>query len=178
MRTWLGVLSVVAYVSGSAGLPAQTTLDLSGEWRFQLDAADFERAFENSGAHRDRLADRVMLPGTTDSNQKGIQTTGRPLNRLSRRYEYCGPAWYQKEVDIPVAWEGKSIELFLERVLWISSVYVDGTRVGSFESFSVPHSYDLTAWLGPGRHLISICVDNRVPPGFDRWSHAVFFVIH
>lgn len=148
------------------------TIDLSGQWGFQLDPADFERAFENSGAHRDALCDTVILPGSTDTNQKGIKTTAKPINRLSRLYEYVGPAWYQRKIDIPAAWEGKSIELYLERILWISSVYVDGTLIGEVRSFSTPHVYDLSSILTPGQHNLAICVDNRVPKAFDRWSHA------
>ena len=30
------------------------------------------------------------------------------------------------------------------------------------ESLSVPHTYDLTALLGPGRHRVTIRVDNRL----------------
>ena len=147
-------------------------IDLSGTWGFQPDPNDFERAFENSGAHKDLLLDKVTLPGTTDSNQKGIRTTNKPINRLSRYYEYVGPAWYQKDIIIPEDWAGKSVQLFFERILWISSVYVDGKLAGTERSFSTPHKYDLTSVLTPGRHRIAVCVDNRVGPEFDRWSHA------
>lgn len=147
-------------------------VDLSGNWGFQLDPTDFERAFENSGAHKDLLNDIVLLPGTTDSNKKGILTTNKPINRLSRYYEYVGPAWYQKDIVIPQEWNGKSIHLFMERILWISSLYVDGKLVAAEKSFSTPHIYKLNNVLTPGKHRISICVDNRVGQEFDRWSHA------
>jgi hypothetical protein len=172
MRSVLKLTVGLCQLLAAAALLGQDTLDLSGTWGFQFDSPDFERAFENSGAHRDALRDRVELPGTTDSNHKGIRTTGRPINRLSRLYEYTGPAWYEREVEIPKSWEGRSIELYLERVLWISTVYVDGAQAGTVKSFSTPHSHDLSALLTPGKHRISICVDNRVPQGFDRWSHA------
>ncbi len=154
------------------GLTPAQTLDLSGQWGFQLDPADFERAFENSGAHRDPLGETVTLPGTTDTNHKGVKTTSKPINRLSRIYEYSGPAWYQQIIEIPASWEGKSIELYLERILWISSLYIDGALIGEVRSFSTPHVYDVSSVLAPGRHTLSICVDNRVPKAFDRWSHA------
>jgi hypothetical protein len=172
MRFFRSFLILFLFVSSLSGIRAQTSIDLSGEWGFQFDPSDFERSFENSGAHRDPLSDHILLPGTTDSNHKGLKTSASPINRLSRIYEYSGVAWYQKDVEIPANWGKKSIELFLERVLWISSVYVDGQKAGTVSGFSTPHSYDLTHMLSPGRHRISVCIDNRVPESFDRWSHA------
>lgn len=172
MKTLNRLLLVVLLLGGLSGIQAQSTINLAGEWGFQLDPMDFERAFQNSGAHTDFLSDRVHLPGTTDSNKKGNINTGKPINRLSRYYEYVGPAWYQKDVLIPENWDGKNIELFLERVLWVSSVYVDGKLAGEEKSFSTPHSYDLSSALTPGKHRITLCIDNRVGLEFDRWSHA------
>lgn len=163
---------VILFSLNFSEIKAQTVIDLSGEWGFQFDITNFERSFENAGAHRDRLTDRITLPGTTDSNKKGVLTTSKPINRLSRIYEYSGVAWYQKEVVIPKDWDGKAIDLFFERILWVSSVYLDGNLVGSDKSFSTPHTFNLTNLLTPGKHLLSICIDNRVPESFDRWSHA------
>ncbi|MBP1637249.1 MAG: beta-glucuronidase [Bacteroidetes bacterium] len=148
------------------------TINLAGQWGFQMDMTDFERAFKNSGAHCNKLEDVINLPGTTDENKKGALTTHKPINRLARTYEFCGVAWYQKEVDIPKDWDGKNICMFLERILWISSVYVDGKEVGKYESFSTPHVYNLSNILTPGKHRISIAIDNRVPMYFERWCHA------
>ncbi len=172
MKIAVKILLLATLLSGSNNIHAQSVINLAGEWGFQLDPNDFERAFENSGAHKNVLMNHVTLPGTTDSNKKGNINTGRPINRLSRYYEYVGPAWYQKDVVIPDDWNGKNIELFLERVLWISSVYVDGKLVGEERSFSTPHSYNLSSVLSPGKHRITLCVDNRVGLEFDRWSHA------
>lgn len=172
MKTPTLLLTILLLAGFTAVNAQKQTIDLSGSWGFQLDPNDFERAFENSGAHKDLLIDRITLPGTTDSNQKGIKTTNKPINRLSRYYEYVGPAWYQKDVIIPKDWEGKSVQLYFERILWISSVYVDGKLAGTEKSFSTPHRYDLSSFMTPGKHRITVCVDNRVGPEFDRWSHA------
>lgn len=172
MKFLTRLLIAVTFTISFCEIKAQTVINLSGNWGFQFDITNFERSFENSGAHRDRLTDHITMPGTTDSNKKGILTTSRPINRLSRIYEYSGVAWYQKEVDIPKDWNGKAIELFFERILWISSVYLDGKLVGSDKSFSTPHTYTLTNLLTPGKHLLSVCIDNRIPEAFDKWSHA------
>jgi Glycosyl hydrolases family 2, sugar binding domain/Glycosyl hydrolases family 2 len=172
MKTVFKLLALVIILTIQLPKVQSQVIDLSGSWGFQLDPTDFERAFENSGAHKDLLNDKVILPGTTDANKKGYLTTNKPINRLSRYYEYVGPAWYQKDIVIPMEWEGKFIELFFERILWISSLYVDGRLLATEQSFSTPHVYNLSKVLKPGKHRISVCVDNRVGNEFDRWSHA------
>jgi hypothetical protein len=86
---------------------------------------------------------------------------------------YKGPAWYQKEVDIPSDWKEKNIVLFLERPHWGSTVYINDRKAGSENSLAVPHQYDITGLLIPGRNRISIRIDNRmiVPVGIN--SHSI-----
>lgn len=79
---------------------------------------------------------------------------------LQRKHSYIGKAWYRKTIDIPRNAAGKKAELTLERVLWKSTVYVDGKKVGSENSLSVPHRYDLSPFLSPGRRQLLICIDN------------------
>ncbi|MDP4292569.1 MAG: glycoside hydrolase family 2 TIM barrel-domain containing protein, partial [Bacteroidota bacterium] len=86
---------------------------------------------------------------------------------------YVGAAWYQKEVTIPDNWKGKRIVLFLERAHWETTVWIDGKKTGMQNSLCTPHQYDL-AGITPGRHIITIRVDNRIKeinPGKD--SHSL-----
>ena len=89
-----------------------------------------------------KQANSIMLPGTLDDAEMGKASTLEPalnnivLSSLNRKHEYYGKAWYQKEVEIPENWENKNITLELERVLWESKVYVDGTAIGTRESLS------------------------------------------
>lgn len=86
---------------------------------------------------------------------------------------YKGVAWYQKEVELPLNWKGKTIYLSLERPHWESSVYINGKKAGTENSLAVAHQYDVTALLTPGKNLISIRIDNRVvvPVGIN--SHSI-----
>ena len=140
---------------------ARTTMSLSGEWRFALDpdnAGIRERWF--AGA----LPDTIALPGTTDEAEKGDFTREACDNRLSRVWRWIGPAWYQKTIDVPTEWADKRILLFLERTK-DSQVWVDDHWIGSDDSLSTPHEFDLSSWLTPGEHVITILVDNaKLPP--------------
>ena len=71
-------------------------LDLSGMWRFQLDPMGFGKT-PGSELYLDKLSETIMLPGSTDQGGKGIKNTARYVDRLSRKFEYQGAAWYQRE---------------------------------------------------------------------------------
>lgn len=136
------------------GVSAQSVLDLSGGWKVKLDNDPEEHA--------------IALPGTTDQAELGIANRLEPamqrpqLSHLTRKNGYVGPAYYSKEVVIPGNWKKKRIRLFMERVLWKSGVWVDGKEIPqSCNSLVAPHIYDLTGYLSPGKHLITIQVDNR-----------------
>jgi len=147
---------------------AQQTLPLDGTWRFQLDASNMgvEQKWFN-----DKLADTAQLPGTTDTNKKGNKTDDRPDDKLSRIWRWIGPAWYQREVTIPEAWEGKRISMFLERTK-NTRVWINDRFAGFGDSLSAPHVHDLTDLLKPGKQNITLLIDNaKLPPVGP--SHAV-----
>ena len=52
--------------------------------------------------------------------------------------------------------------LHLERPHWETRVWLDGKLLGSNDSLSTPHEYDLGTALEPGKHRLTIRVDNRL----------------
>ncbi|HOV35192.1 MAG TPA: glycoside hydrolase family 2 TIM barrel-domain containing protein [Dysgonamonadaceae bacterium] len=167
---------------------AQTTgMDLSGIWRFQIDRNDVgvqEKWFSK------QLNDHIALPGSMNENRKGDDVTlhtqwtasiydssffynprlekYRDPNNLKLPFwltpvkYYVGVAWYQKEVIIPSDWKGKRIILFLERPHIETRVWANNKEIGTQNSLSVPHIYDLTSYLKPGKNTLSVRVDNRI----------------
>lgn len=159
-----------------AGMALQTyaqlaTLDLSGTWRFQTDPMGFGMT-PGSELYLSRLAETMSLPGTMDEGGKGLPNAARYVDRLSRKFEYCGAAWYQRELTVPEAWKGKQLVLNLERCHWETTVYVDGKRIGAEERLSTPHRFNLTEALTPGLHTLTVCVDNRLKYPMDQWNHG------
>ena len=143
-------------------------MDLSGIWKFQLDSANVglrEKWFARE------LNDSVRLPGTTDENKKGIFKDEKAVDRLSRVWYWKGAAWYQKEVTIPENWEGKNVKLLLERTK-DTYVWFDDVNCGYNNTLSAPQYFDLSKAIKPGRHYITVLVDNaKLPPVGP--SHAV-----
>lgn len=174
-------------------------MDLSGTWRFAIDRNDQGISAQ---WYLRALDDYVQLPGSMITNGKGdpidLNTpwTGSfndqtffKLDRYApyRTHEnfkipywlqpdnyYSGIAWYQRDIEIPKSWKKKSIHLFFERCHWESRVWIDGQEVGMQNALSAPQQYDLTDYLTPGKHTLSVRVDNAVraiDPGEN--SHSI-----
>lgn len=156
----------------SVSAQSRPRIDLSGRWAFRLDSLD--KGITEKWK-KDSLNDFLDLPGTTDTNKKGVLNTRMDETTfLSREYSYVGKAWYMKTITIPEAWAGKQIQLCMERtkptLLWI-----DNAPIGMNNNISTPQIYDLSRQLKPGEHTITILVDNSkqsVPPQLLSNSHA------
>lgn len=164
------LLTLTAIITLSAAAQSDR-IDLSGLWRFQPDPMGFGKT-AGSELYLKRLTESITLPGTTDEAGKGIANTMARIDRLSRKYEYCGAAWYQREVEIPAGWADKDITLELERCHWETAVYVDNRHAGTDERLSTPNRFNLTKFLTPGTHTITICVDNTIKYPMDTWTHG------
>ena len=145
------------------------TISLKGSWRFELDPRD---KGTSELWYSKTLPGDINLPGSCEEQGYGIKTVKVDMERLTRDVAYEGKAWYQKDFEVPASWSGKHVELFLERCHWESNVWIDDKFAGSENSLSVPHVYDLGA-LAPGKHTVTICIDNtyRIPIG--TWAHGI-----
>lgn len=143
---------------------SQNQILLSGTWQVKLDP---QNAGLSGKWYNTNFKETIQLPGTLDDAGIGEATllsdsamTKDVLGMLTRKHSYIGPAWYSREVVIPKNWSGKRIQLFLERVIWQTTVWIDGAEVGSDESLSVPHRFELKALSKPGKHRLVIRIDN------------------
>jgi hypothetical protein len=154
-----------------ANLAARAVTGLAGAWRFRLNPAEMGREFD--AWFRTRLPAEIALPGTTDEAGVGQKTTGFELGHLTRTFRFEGYAWYQRDIEIPAAWRGRRITLFLERAHWATTVWLDEVEIGTQNSLSTPHLHDLSAAATPGRHQLTIRVDNRYLFDVGRDAHSV-----
>jgi hypothetical protein len=155
------------FVSYTNAFAYHDQIDLQGKWQFALDA-DAKLSVSST------FNDFVTLPGTTDTNRKGTPCTKKDeTTHLSRLFSYAGKAWYRRTVDIPKTWEKKIIRLHLERTK-PTTVFIDGKLVGTNNDISTAQTYDLSQFIKPGKHEITIMVDNGsgVPKQLYANSHA------
>lgn len=141
-------------------------ISCAGEWNFELDEQDcgiqeqwFHRSLTNSG---------FQIPGSTASNHVGEKVvidkglTKEAVKCLRQEERYVGVVWYQKRVTIENMELKNQILLYLERVMWESSIWVDGIFVGKRDSLSAAHVYDITEALkGRNEHVLTVRIDNR-----------------
>ena len=154
---------LVAFAGAFLSLPA---LDMGGAWKV-------------SGNGIDAVA---TLPGTLADSGIGKAQSYETWNAISNKQEryalrlqhqFIGPATYSRKVNVSADMAGKPLELFLERVLWRSTLKVDGKTVGTRDSLAVPHVYGFAVGeLSAGEHLFELTIDNSDQYDFAGWSHA------
>lgn len=167
---------------------AQTSMDLSGEWRLQLDREDsglLEKWFTKT-----IYDDTINLPGSMPEKLKGdrvdadtkwtasLYDSSYYFNPYMAKYRveenfkvpffltpdrhYVGVAWYQKEIEIPRSWRGERIVFSMERPHIETTVWINGREAGMQNSLCVPHVYDITELVSSGKCRITVRVDNRI----------------
>lgn len=163
-RIYISVLigASLAVIPAKAVHNEAASINLAGTWHCRLDP---NGCGEKEEWYNQTFQTAMQLPGSLDQNKLGRKVSVEPelttdvLKHLTRKYCYIGPAWYQKQIDIPQQWKDKYILLSLERVLWDSQLWIDGKKIGTQDSLATPHIYDISA-VGPGRHTLAIRVDN------------------
>ncbi len=173
-------------------------IDLQGEWTYRLDTAGQGKKEKWYTAD---FQDKILLPGamrdygigedpslTTDWTGS-IYDSSWYFNPATKKYReramfpfwltpvkhYKGIAWYQKEIEVPATWEGRSLLLTLERPHWQTSVWLDSILLGSENSLSTPHRYKIPGDVArKGKHRLTVRVDNAIrelDPGIN--SHSI-----
>ena len=194
----LPALLLSAALLSPALSPADQSLSLAGQWRFQLDRADAgvqERWFERPLEQRIKLPGALQNQGFGDDITVDTKWTGevsldawlkgpqyakyrQPGNIkvpffLQPEKHYVGAAWYQRDVEIPAAWQGKRVVLSWSAPTGKRASGWTAGEIGTNTSLSTPHSYDLGTGLAPGKHTLTIRVDNRLIVNVGAWAHSV-----
>ena len=125
------------------------SIDLKGRWSVALDK-------ERSG-NEPEYTDSIILPDTTSHAGLGEYNDKRETGFLTDTRLFEGDAWFSREVDLTGV-TGGSAELFLERTR-LTELFADGVSLGTRDSLTTPHVYDITPLLG-GVHRLTVKVSN------------------
>ena len=190
------MLAIAVVFALVQGVPAG--LDLTGDWEVSGEGWDCGRRENVGTADRPqwtmswtvpdgtppdfRISGVAKLPRTlADSRlgvEQGYETWSRldgvqVRNALRLGRMFIGRAVYRRTVELPAELVREPLELVMERVMWQSTLRVDGRGVGSCDSLGTPHVYRFAAGeLSPGPHVLEIEIDNRCRYDFSGWSHG------
>ena len=130
----------------------------------------------------DGFSGEARLPGTLADAHLGKRWTVHDFETtmdlpqseaLVQEWQYVGKATWSRTVDLAAEDCEHPAELFLERVMWASEAFWDGSSLGICDSLATPHVHAVPKkLLTPGRHELRILVDNSCRYNFSRQSHA------
>jgi hypothetical protein len=147
----------VFFLLSAIAVSQKNNTDLSGKWSVRLE--------------EDKNEMNIDLPGSLAEAGYGQKTTGSDFGILTPTYKYTGKARFTKEITIPKNWKNKTLQLFLERVLWQSKVFIDGKEISIQDALGTPHVHQLGI-LKPGKHVLTVEVDNNMIHNIGDKGHA------
>lgn len=174
-------------------------LSLAGTWAFSLDRENAgipKRWFTRELPERTELPGSLAVKGIGDRVGLDTPWTGGIFDKsfftapayapyrasdnfkvpfwLQPETYYAGVAWYQREIEIPADWAGRRLVVELERPHWITRLWLDDRELGEQDALSTPHRYELGAKVAPGRHRLTLRVDNsRLAVNIGDNSHSI-----
>ncbi|MBJ9990888.1 beta-glucuronidase [Paenibacillus sp. S28] len=105
----------------------------------------------------------MELPGTTSHARKGERNEAAEIGSLTDEYRFEGYAWFSRTFEVDASLTGLPCLLYLERTR-VTTVWIDGEELGSRNSLSTPHVYEISGGLTAGTHTMLIRVDNTNYP--------------
>ncbi len=122
-------------------------MNLNGLWDYTLTAKNKPVPAAYQG--------KILVPFCVESALSGVKKNFLPDNRL----------YYRKQFTLPANWNGKNILLNFDAVDWEAAVWVNGVLVGSHKGAYDRFSFDITAYLKPGRQEVVVAVDDPSSSG-------------
>ncbi|MCH5238214.1 MAG: beta-glycosidase [Muribaculaceae bacterium] len=162
-RSCVFFIFLISFIRCYPGSVVRDTINLCGEWDYRLLGAPLSIPGEGT----------ILLPNTLDLAHKSVYNPESEItDQLRREFSFSGEAIYSNSIDIPDSWKDRYIELFIERTR-PSKLWVDDIPFDNCSHISSPQRYNLSSVLTPGRHKISIAINNEdsIPLGIRHNSH-------
>jgi hypothetical protein len=103
--------------------------NLNGHWDFEFDNADAGQT-EKWETGNKAFSKKILVPFPW----------GSPLSEVK---DDADIAWYSKKITINPAWKGKRIFLNIGASDWLTTVYVDGQKIGEHQGGYTPFAFEI-----------------------------------
>ncbi|MHC4518159.1 MAG: glycoside hydrolase family 2 protein [Planctomycetota bacterium] len=112
-------------------------LNLNGTWQFRFDK-------ENAGLDRDWAAGKADFPLSI--------TVPFPWgSKLSGVEDQADIGWYRRTIRVPDDWQGRRVFVVVGACDWLTTAWLDGQKVGTFQGGYTPFEFELTDHVKPGQ---------------------------
>ena len=128
-------------------------LNLNGSWEFRFDEKD-EGLEQNwaEGQGSVEFPETITVPFSWGSKLSGIE-------------DRADIGWYRRSIEVPKQWRGNRVFLVVGACDWLTTAWLDGNELGSYQGGYTPFEFDLTPYLKPGEeHVLVLRVDDRPHP--------------
>ena len=111
--------------------------NLNGIWSFKFDGDN--QGIDGGWANGDVTFDKeILVPFPWGSNLSGVK-------------DEADIAWYQREITVVPAWQGKRTFLTIGASDWETTVWLDGQKLGTHQGGYIPFSFELTDYVKYGQ---------------------------
>jgi hypothetical protein len=113
--------------------------NLNGTWQFQFDQANVGES-QGWPARGLPTPQRITVPFSWAAPLAGVRDS-------------ADIGWYQRSIRVPAAWEegSKRVFLVIGASDWLTTVWLDGVKLGSHQGGYTPFEFELTPHLKPGQ---------------------------
>ena len=133
-------------------------VNLNGDWTYTFDfvGSGMEKKLHQSQG----FTDKITVPFCPESKLSGVKYT-----------DFINNIWYQRNITIPQAWNGKRIRLNFGAVYYNSEIFIDGRLAGRHFGGSTSFGVDITPFVTDGKahslvvHAYSDTRTNLQPAG-------------
>ncbi|MFE2749233.1 AbfB domain-containing protein [Streptomyces scopuliridis] len=121
--------------------------NLNGIWDFAVTGRDAGRP--------SAFPEQIRVPFVAESALSGIQ----------RRITENDKLWYKRAFTVPANWTGRRVQLNFGASDWQTTVWVNGTQVGTHNGGYDAFSYDITSQLNGGTNTVVVSVHDPAQTG-------------
>ena len=158
-QTQMASAPEVVYVSSYGGAGSLRSMNFNDNWKFYLGEAD--------GAQRPEF-DASRWKSVDLPHDYSIEQEFSKSMEAESGYLPGGIGWYRKTFSLDESLRNKEIRMDFDGVYMDSTVYINGTRLGTHPYGYTPFSFDITDYVKFGEeNVIAVKVNHQTPSS--RW---------